>query len=449
MSSVLVALVILFLLPVALRFSYVGLYGWFWVSFMNPHRISYGPATDLPYAAIIGGATLLGWLIGKEGKKIPMTMVSILLIALAAHITVTTLLSHLPGLAWPLWERAIKIIIMALVTIAIIDTRERAHALIWIAVISFGYYGVKGGVFTLLGGGQARVWGPAQSFIGDNNALALALTMTFPFLRYLHQHSDVKWMRYGLGALMALFVFSIIGSQSRGAFLAIIAMTGFLILKSRHRVGLGIAAIAMGLVLLNFVPEKWVERMETIKTYDADASAISRLNAWSFSAVVANRDPLTGGGFGVYYDETLYFSIIPMAKKAHNAHSIYFEMLGQHGYLGLLIYLLLLFATWRAWSGIMKRCRGIPELSWAYDLASMTQVSLVAFMVGGAFQNLAFFDLYILLVSLAVALGVIVERELARDGVMPPASEDSDIKYRRPLRRPAPPLRRPGRLRPS
>ena len=47
--------------------------------------------------------------------------------------------------------------------------------------------------------------------------------------------------------------------------------------------------------------------------------------------------------------------------------------------------------------------RGNPEEHWAYWLAQMIKVSIVAYLVGGAFQNLAYWDVpYYLFVAIAV-----------------------------------------------
>ena len=89
--------------------------------------------------------------------------------------------------------------LMTFISMILINSRERVHALVWIIVASLGFYGAKGGVFTLLGGGEQRVWGPANSFIADNNALALALIMTLPLMRYLQLQSKSPYIRWGDG----------------------------------------------------------------------------------------------------------------------------------------------------------------------------------------------------------------------------------------------------------
>jgi O-antigen ligase len=102
---------------------------------------------------------------------------------------------------------------------------------------------------------------------------------------------------------------------------------------------------------------------------------------------------------------------VPNASKPHSAHSVYFEVLGEHGFVGLLIFLSLGYVTWQTFGAVRKQAAGKEHLQWASDLASMGQVSLLAYFSAGAFLNLAFFDLYYLVVALAVLLKQVIRGE--------------------------------------
>ena len=141
---------------------------------------------------IVALTTLVAWMLSKEPKRIPLNAVSWFLIALVVWMSFANLFAVVPEEAFIKWEQAIKILVMTFATLALCGTRERLHALIWIVVVSLGYFGLKGGIFTIIGGGQNLVWGPPGSFISDNNALALALIMTLPLIRYLQIHTDQK-----------------------------------------------------------------------------------------------------------------------------------------------------------------------------------------------------------------------------------------------------------------
>jgi probable O-glycosylation ligase (exosortase A-associated) len=274
---------------------------------------------------------------------------------------------------------------------------------------------VKGGIFTIISGGQYRVWGPATTFIEGNNEVALALIMVIPLMHYLQMISRNKWTKHGLTIAMLLCALASIGSYSRGALLAIAAMGGFLWLKSKRKITLGILMVMAVPVLVMFMPEKWSDRMDTIATYEQDASATGRINAWKMAFNLANDRPLIGGGFEIYDFQT-FSRYAPEPTRIHAAHSIYFQALGEHGYVGLGLYLLLGFLTWRTGTWVIRNTNQLEEYKWASDLARMIQVSIIGFAVGGAFLSLLYFDVpYYLMVAMVVTR-VLITRELKDRG---------------------------------
>lgn len=419
MRDVLTLMVIFSAVPLIFLRPHVGILAWCWISYMNPHRLSWGFAYEFPVAMVVGVATLLAWMLSKDPKKLQVDAVSGLLLAFVVWMSFANLFAMVPDLAFQKWTQCFKIILMTFVTMALMQKRERLHAMIWVIVLSLGFFGAKGGLFTALEGGTSRVWGPPGTFIADNNALAMALIMALPLMRYLQVHSESKLIRMGFYGLMILTAFSIIGSQSRGAFLGGIAMAAFLVMKSRQRVMISLLVVGFITVGVFFVPQSWIDRMRTIETYQEDSSALSRLEVWGFALKIVNDRPLVGGGFRVSYDDSIYLKYVPDARKGRgrNYHSVYFEILGELGYPGLLIYLALLGAAWRSGSRLISLTKRRPELHWAGDLARMIQVSLVGFGVSGAFQNLAFFDLYFHLIAMLFLARHIVMAELAKEGV--------------------------------
>ena len=236
--------------------------------------------------------------------------------------------------------------------------------------------------------------------------------MTIPLLCYLQTISAILWVRLGLAMAGLLCVTSIIGSYSRGAFLAASAMILMLVMRSRRRLLLGALAIGVAMAVGLYAPERWVERMQTIANYQEDASAMDRLHTWEFAINLALDRPFLGGGFRAFGDPNLWSQFAPEGTIPIAYHSIYFQMLGDHGFVGLGIFLLLGLAGWAAARRVIRLTRDRPDLRWANELARMTQVSIAGFAVGGAFLSLAGFELYYHLLVIAFLLRVVVEREL-------------------------------------
>lgn len=411
MRDILVTLIVFGSLPFILARPYIGILMWVWISVMNPHMQSWGFATTFPFAAIIAATTFVSMLISKDAKQLPNTSLTWALFAFAIWMTITTVFAFHIGPSFEMWSRVMKILLMIIVTMMLIKTRRHIELTIWMIVLSLAYYGVKGGVFTLLSGGSFLVWGPANTFIGGNNEIALALVMIIPLMHYLQLVAQRKWLRHAMTIAMLLCAVAALGSYSRGALLAIAAMGGLMWLKSRHKVLLGVALLVTAPLLITFMPDQWSARMNTINTYDSDASALGRINAWQMTYNIAVDRPLVGGGYAIY-DAQTYLRYAPDPTHHRAAHSIYFQALGEHGFVGLGLYLLLGWITWRNGRWIIRRTAKLPEYKWAADLASMLQVSLAGFAVGGAFLSLLYFDVPYYLMAVMVAVRQLLAQQL-------------------------------------
>lgn len=143
--------------------------------------------------------------------------------------------------------------------------------------------------------------------------------------------------------------------------------------------------------------------MQSIENYEDDASAMGRINAWLMAFRLANEH-IFGGGFEIY-TANIFARYAPVPNDVHAAHSIYFQVLGEHGYVGLILFLLIWFIAFRTAGKIRKEALKRAETQWLQHLAGMCQVSLVGYAVGGSFLSLAYFDLpYNILVMLVVSM---------------------------------------------
>jgi probable O-glycosylation ligase (exosortase A-associated) len=261
-----------------------------------------------------------------------------------------------------------------------------------VIVASIGFYGIKGGIFTLLVGGGAKVYGPpGDSFLSDNNAIAVALIMTVPLMHFLGTTVSSKWVKVGMYGAMLLSGMAILGSQSRGAFLGVVTMVAFLWLKGKKKVLSALVLLPVTALAIGFMPQQWTSRMDTIENYQQDSSAQGRLNAWNMAFNLANDRPLVGGGFELYTPST-FARYAPNQEDLHAAHSVYFQMLGEHGYVGLVLFLSLGVASWMTARRIIRKSRDCSDYTREADLARAIQVSLVGFAVAGAFVNIAYWD---------------------------------------------------------
>jgi probable O-glycosylation ligase (exosortase A-associated) len=410
MRDIVVTLIVFGSIPFILKRPYIGVLMWTWLGFMNPHRLCWGFAYSMPFAMAIAVATLLGLVMSREPKKIPWTRETIILLIFIMWMFITTIFSIYPMAAWPHMQKVAKIQLMIFVTLMLMQSKDRINLLIWVIALSLGYFGIKGGIFTITHGGVSHVRGPPGSFIEGDNEIGLALVMTIPLFRYLQLVASRMWIRHGMSAAMGLTALAAVGSQSRGALLGIVSMGTFLWLKSRNKFFTALLGVVAAGMIVSVMPQQWFDRMSTVKTYEEDPSAMGRINAWNMAFNLA-KDRFLGGGFDAFQPE-MFAVYAPEPDNVHDSHSIYFEVLGEHGFVGLGIFVTLGLMTWLSASWVIRRARGDPEHRWMADLAAMAQVSLIGYASAGAFLGLAYFDYFYVVIAVVVLCKVMVASQI-------------------------------------
>ncbi|MBN4079340.1 putative O-glycosylation ligase, exosortase A system-associated [Beggiatoa alba] len=407
-----------------LKRPYIGVLVWSLFGYLNPHKSTFGFAYNFPFAQITGLLTITALLFSKEPKKLPITPLVILYFIYLSWMTLTTVFSFNPEEAWFVWEKVMKIQAMTILTLILINSREKIEWLVLTIVVSIGFYGVKGGIFTIFGGGYDKVRGPTSTFIEGNTEIGLALIMVLPLIRYLNLQAKNPWISRMFLAAVALTAVAILGTQSRGALLGLVAIGFFLWLKSRQKIVLTVLFVLFIPIMINFMPQTWFDKMNTIETYEEDGSAMGRIQAWRFAISLANSHPILGGGYETFDRVTWTIYTPDPGSTSRAAHSIYFQVLGEHGYVGLLMFLGILGGCWRTASSIIRNVKKRDDLKWASDLAAMLQVSLIGYAVAGAFLSLANFDLFYHVFAIIVVLKVVVDKAIKE----PPSNIGSQEK---------------------
>lgn len=435
MRDIALTLIFIALLGLSFRRHYLAPLMWVWLSMMNPHRLTYGFAYSAPFAQITAIWILGIWLFSKSRKPYPWTPPSVLLLVFYAWMCITSVFAfNDPSLVFDGWIKVTKIQLVLFMSLMLWRGRDQINALVWVMVISIGFYGIKGGLFTIAKGGRSMVMGPPGSFIEGTNHIALAMMMIVPLMYYLTTATTNKWIRRGLYGSMALTSLSVLGTTSRGALLAIAAMSLLLAFKSRRKILTSLMVGVVGAGLLAAMSDQWADKMGTITTHE-DQSAQSRLYTWKMIWNMAQHHPITGGGYNVTENPlTWQMYAVTEYAKAYSPHSIYFQALAEHGFVGLFIYLALGIATWRLCSRTIKMAN-TPDTQWAATLSRMIQTPLLGFAVGGAFVNLVNFDLVYYFVALAVLTHVAL-RDMAvashltnTAGKTPPVVTSAAVKY--------------------
>jgi probable O-glycosylation ligase (exosortase A-associated) len=412
-------------LPLIFVSPFNGVLIWYVFSLGNFHTLVYGVFSDLYYAYIIAILTGVSWLFSHTDKKrLPLTPPVILTLIFSLWMTITSIFALAPEAdVWAKWTFVQKVLFMALVGYALTTTRERVTQLIWVIVLSIGFWGVKGAIGGLLHGG-ARIQGPPGGAISDNNDFGLALIMVLPLLLYLWHFARNRWLRHGLILMGFLITVAAILTYSRGAFVGLCVMALILMIRSRAKLLTGILIIAVVSFIYNFAPEDadhgggWFSRMGTIENYEQDGSAAGRIYLWKVALQIAEQRPFVGGGFRVTFwpevtNRLLVGTNLPDLTKPRAVHSIYFDALSEHGYVGLALFLMITIYSWFNCSWLIRHSRDQPNLDWANLLGRMGHGVIVAYWIAGAFASQAYLDEYWCVVFLFDAARRIVARETA------------------------------------
>lgn len=407
MRDLLVVVIFALSLPFALRYPFVGILIYFWISFMNPHRYTWGFANHLPLAMVAAIVALLSAFFNFKELRFPKTRETYLFLLLWVYFTVTTVYSLYPGLAWPEWQILSKVFLMSFLTMLVVTTRERLLYFVLAIIAYIGFISLKGAVFGVLTAAQHRIFGPEMSYLADNNDVGLAMILIIPLCFTLKELLTKKWHSFGLLGIGIASVITCVLTYSRGALVGIVVMGSFYFLKARNKVVVAFAILIIVGLGFKSLPSTWFDRMETIKTYNMDGSANARINAWHFSYRMA-RMHILGGGFECFTREQYLLHNVWIDSFGFTAHSIYFEILAEHGFGGLAIYLSCLISILLSLRKLNRLSRYLPKAGWISVYSRAFTVSIIGFMACGSFLSRAYFDLFWAIYVAAICFKAIV-----------------------------------------
>lgn len=414
------------LLPLMLyamaRRPFVALGMWIWTAMFFPNAWLYGVGATFRYNLLFTAVAMIGYLVMQDKPKVRLGSIGGLVLLFFFWTTLSTITTvGAPVIAWDIWGRYAKVILLFLFVVFIIDKKLHIDFFLGCVVLSLGFFGSLEGLKYISSGGGHKIAGFAGHVLGDRNELALAFVMTIPICAYLLEEfgKESRLIKLGLLGVMALLVTSVIGTQSRGGFIALMGLAGFFFIKSDRKVPLAILGTALAVGLSYFISDDWLNRMDSIGEAQEDASFMGRVVAWKMSFILAVQNPIFGGGFKALEQYSVWsvlamdffaYPIFPTGDamvdptNARAAHSVYFQVLSDHGFAGLFIYLAFLTATFMKARSVIKRARMHEETNWIARLVTMIQLCIFAFCLGGAALSFAYFELLYALCGIILVL---------------------------------------------
>lgn len=412
-----------------------------YIDIVSPQRLSYFLLNSIPISAIAFLGAFGGWLIADAKRDSRFSWRQMLMIVLLIWCGYTTTHADFPVDAAAKWAWVWKSLVFAIFLPLTLRTRLRIEALALVMVLCASSIIVTGGIKTILSGGG---YGELNLMVEDNSGLYEGSTISMvaiaiiPLILWLSKHGTI----FRPSRIVSLYALALsgacmlipIGTSTRTGLLCIILLGVLFLWRSQKRVQIGLGIAALLVVAVPFLPASFTERMGTIKNYQGDQSASTRLEVWKWTLEYVKSHP-AGGGFDAYRANKFeYDTVRTEGTKGHERlvkehvieegrayHSAYFEMLGEQGYPGCtiwaLIHILSLFATHRVYAQYKRRAS--PDEAWIAPLALALQQGHIIYLLGAAFVGIAYQPFVLMLLALQIGLATYLARLRKQENIVP------------------------------
>lgn len=427
MRDMVMFLAMLVMVPMAIMNGFVAFLFWGYTTVLTPTHYLYGfmqgVRFNLIFAALALG--LLFWGRNKVKEKKPeLAGTYWLLVVFLIHANLSAAFSLSPNpMVMDTYEKITKGFAFVLAVPFFVKDRMGIHAVLAMIALGLGLHGVVEGLKFIVSGGSHQMGGIPGSSLTDNNLFAVAMVMVLPIILYFSTTLSNKYAKKISLIAFLLTILTVIATNSRGGFLALAVLGVWYFFMSRRK-GVAFLAILVGVVLvLAVAPDSWFDRISSIETANEDNSFMNRVAAWRVSLAIGLDNPIFGGGFSAiqnywiwdtYKATSSIFNIDVDLYSPKAAHSIYFQVLGDMGVVGLLLFLSLLASANFNRKAIRKKIKNSKrqDLVWAVDMADAMFLSLLAYMVGGAGVSLTYYEIVYILICLLSVLNLLVDKHI-------------------------------------
>lgn len=395
-----------------------------YVDLIQPQRLTYyllgGGRISLIFAIL---SVLFFLPIAKKNIRISVTQC--LMLTFIAWFTFTTSRAIIPDdLAWIRWNDGWKAVGFSIFLPFVLATRRRLESAIAVSVLCIALVTISAGLKTAMGSGgygELRMIVPVNNGIYESSTIATIGIAAIPLILYLYNHSPLvprnRFTLLFVAVLIGCSLLTMVGVEARTGLVCLVALAGMMWFRSRYKLPIMAALVAVGIAALPILPQSFTDRMKTIAHPKEDVSASTRTQMWGWTLNFVQSHPL-GGGFRVYRLSkfvveiperdrngflTGHVKVVPEVARAF--HSSYFEVLGEHGWPGLILYLSIIGSALVTIIGVRRRALvGPPEAMWQAHLARALFRAVVIYAIGGLFVGLSMQTTLYTLIAFCVSL---------------------------------------------
>ena len=395
-----------------------------YIDIVAPQRLTYFLLNALQISLVSVALAVGGWLLADDKRDTRVAPRQLLLVLLLLYCGATTLTADFPMEARDKWDWVWKALAFAVFLPLTLRTRLRIEVLLLFMILSASSIIIVGGIKTLASGGgygQLNLMVDNNAGLYEGSTISTVAIACLPLIAWAARHGTLfprDWRTKGFALALGFACLLIpIGTSTRTGLLCI-GLVALLSIRSVKRKGLYLGALAaVALAAVPLLPSTFTERMNTIKTYQADESASTRLAVWRWTWEFAKDHPF-GGGFDAYRQNRIAYDLQGQdgpkleVDKARAYHSAYFEMLGEQGYPGLALWLLISIGGLFRMEVLRRRYRAGDE-AWAGSLAGALQTAHCVYLLGAAFIAIAFQPFIYMLIGAQIGLDTYMARRRA------------------------------------
>ena len=420
------------LLLLAVKRPFLFALAYIYVDTVSPQRLSYFLLNTFPISMVVAALAIGGWAFFDSKKDFSVAPRQGLMLLLLAYVTWTTIDADLPVEAWTKFEWVWKAMAFAIFLPLTLRTRLRVEAALLFLVLSAAAIIIVGGLKTVMSGGG---YGVLNLMVDNNSGLYESSTIStiaialIPIILWFTKFGTIFTPDWRVKAFCYALIFACllmpIGTEARTG-LVCIAVLGMLALRDAKRrlLYMGGAAL-LGLAAIPFLPASFTNRMETIQGFQGDQSASTRLAVWGWTWDYVQTQPF-GGGFEAYRQNRIQVSTVNQqamgevnlvstrmeADEGRAYHSAYFEMLGEQGFPGLLLFLLIHGIGVVRMEMIRRRYRRAEgDEAWIAPLATALQNFQLIYLVGALFVGIAYQPFVYLMLGAQIGFDSWVSRQ--------------------------------------
>lgn len=415
MKDLLFLLIFLPFVFLAFKNPFIGLCAWVWTIMAVPKNMLWGFASDIRYTYLLALITIIAMLLGNDPlRKKPYSGLFLVMVLFLIQTAISNSFTWGNSTAsWGVWTDFFKAIVFCGLIITLLTTKNRIETFLITLLLGIGFNIFFEGLKFVVTLGAYKIVGINYSMMTDNNLFALAVLMVIPLYMYIIPQIKHKYLKLGFTGLAGLSVICVIGSYSRGGFIGLVIVGWQVFLKSRAKIFFIIAATLFSAAAIYIAADKWTDRIQTIETAKTDNSFLGRTTAWKLATLAAMEHPFLGVGqdslqypvvWQYFYDDIDTFDFVSTSNTSKYtpkaAHSIYFQVLGDSGFLGLSFFLMILIGSLVLTNKLKKKAHD----DWVKSLSASLHTTLLVFCVSGGLLSMAYYDLLYALIAVAICL---------------------------------------------